>query len=186
MNTRAPLVWSAAGLLAVLLLPWYALQEGLGSGAWLGGLWSSDDDASGLAQIAAHGRWWLWPVFAALATCLALSATPMARERRGALLVLAAGAGILFFVAQALAIGLRGWNAAVLVALFGELDGRQVGIGAGATVVLIALLALLSIGLALRGGFGGDAFVAGAVTAVAASIVLFTAWPVLQIGRAHV
>ena len=34
-------------------------------------------------------------------------------------------------------------------------------------LVLIALLSLLSIALALRGGFGGDAFVAGAVTTVA-------------------
>ena len=33
MNARAPLVWSIAGLLAVALLPWYALQEGLDSGA---------------------------------------------------------------------------------------------------------------------------------------------------------
>ena len=47
--------------------------------------------------------------------------------------------------------------------------------------MLIALLALLSIGLALRGAFGGDAFVAGAITTVAASILLFTAWPILRI-----
>ena len=46
---------------------------------------------------------------------------------------------------------------------------------------LIALLGLLSIGLALRGAFGGDAFVAGAVTTIAASILLFTAWPILRI-----
>ena len=47
--------------------------------------------------------------------------------------------------------------------------------------MLVALLALLSIGLALRGAFGGDAFVAGAITTVAASILLFTAWPILRI-----
>ena len=47
--------------------------------------------------------------------------------------------------------------------------------------MLVALLSLLAIGLALRGAFGGDAFVAGAMTTVAASILLFTAWPILRI-----
>src|ERR1700754_351788 len=39
MTPRAPLVWSAAGLIAVLALPWYALQESLDSTAWWWGLW---------------------------------------------------------------------------------------------------------------------------------------------------
>jgi len=181
MIVRASLAWSAAGLLAAAALPWYALQEGLDSGAWLSGLWSSEDYASGLAQIAEHGKWWLAPVPLALAACLAISLLSIARERRGSLLVLASVTGLVLFVAQALGIGLRGWNAAWLDALFGELDGRQVGLGAGGAVALVVLLCLLSIGLALRGAFGGDAFVAGAVTAVAASILLFTAWPILRI-----
>jgi iron(III) transport system permease protein len=181
MNSRAPLAWSTAGLLAAVALPWYALQEGLDSGAWLGGLWSSEDYASGLAQIFVHGKWWLAPVLAALAACLAIALLPATRQRRGTLLLIASAAGLLLFAAQALGIGLRGWTAGWLTALFGELDGRQVGLGAGGAVAMVALLSLLSIGLALRGGFGGDAFVAGAVTTVAASIVLFTAWPILRI-----
>ena len=128
-----------------------------------------------------HGKWWLAPVLLALAACLAIALLPLARERHGTLLLLASGIGLALFVAQALGIGLRGWTADWLNALFGELEARQVGIGAGGALVLIALLSLLSIALALRGGFGGDAFVAGAVTTVAASIVLFTAWPILRI-----
>lgn len=181
MTDRAPLVWSVSGLLAVVLLPWYALQEGLDSGAWVGGLWSSEDYASGLGQIIEQGRWWLVPAVLALAACLAISLLPATRQRRGALLLAASTAGLLMFGAQALGIGLRGWTADWLAALFGELDGRQVGLGAGGAVVQVALLSLLSIGLALRGAFGGDAFVASAVTTVAASIVLFTAWPILRI-----
>ena len=181
MTSRAPLLWSLAGLIAALILPWYALQEGLDSGAWLSGLWSSEDYAGGLAEIVVHGKWWLTPVLLALALCLAAAALPMARERRGVLLALAAGTGLAFYVAEALGIGLRGWNAAWLNDLFGEIESRQAGIGAGGAVALISLLALLSTGLALRGAFGGDAFVAGAVTAVTASILLFTAWPVLRI-----
>jgi iron(III) transport system permease protein len=178
---RAALAWSAAGLLAALFLPWYSLQEGLDSAGWLSGLWSSEDYASGVAQVLVHGRWWLAPVLLALAVGVALSLPPMTRERRGTLLVLVAAIGLILFAAQAFGIGLRGWTAAWLNALFGEMETRQAGIGAGAAVVLVALLSLLAIGLALRGAFGGDAFVAGAMATVAASILLFTAWPILRI-----
>ena len=181
MASRAPLAWTVAGLLSAVALPWYALQEGLDSGAWLSGLWASEDHAGGLAQILVHGKWWLAPAIAALVTCLAISLAPATRERRGTWLVIASSLGIAAFVAQGLAIGLRGWSAEWLTTTFGELAGRQVGIGAGAAVVSIALLALLAIGLALRGAFGGDAFVAGAITTVVASIALFTAWPILRI-----
>jgi iron(III) transport system permease protein len=178
---RAPLVWAIAGLLASLLLPWYALEEELGNGAWIAGLWSSEDQAGGVAQVLAHGRWWLAPAIAALLWCLAAALLPLKTERRGTWLAAGAASGVALFAVQAFAIGLRGWNAGWLVGLFGEMDQRQIGIGAGATVVLISLLSLLSIGLALRGAFGGDGFVAGAMTAVTASIVLFTAWPILHI-----
>jgi iron(III) transport system permease protein len=90
-------------------------------------------------------------------------------------------AGLVLFWLQGLAIGIKGWSADWLEAAFGELDNRQVGMGVGATLVLVALLALLALGLAARGAFGGDAFVAGAVVAVVASIALFTAWPILRI-----
>jgi iron(III) transport system permease protein len=178
---RAPLAWALAGLAAAVALPWYALQDGLGSPGWLAGLWSSEDDAAALAQVLAHGRWWLAPVLLALVAAAAASLLPGPRQRRGTLLLAIAGAGVLLFGAQAFAIGLRGWTADWLAALFGTLDGRQFGLGAGGTVVLIALLSLLSIGLARRGAFGGDAFVAGAVTTVATAILLFTAWPILRI-----
>ena len=178
---RAPLLWSLAGLLAAVALPWYALQEGLGAPGWIAGLWSSEDEASGLAQALRHGRPWLLPPLLALLACFILSLVPLPRERRGTALLAATAIGLAAFAVQALAIGLRGWTTDWLNGLLGELDGRQFGVGAGGTVVFIALLSLLAIALALRGAFGGDAFVAGAVTAVATSIVLFTAWPVLRI-----
>jgi len=179
--SRAALAWSIAGLLATTLLPWYGLEEGLGSGVWLSGLWSSEDYAGGVAQVLVHGRWWLAPALVALLSCFVVAAAPLAPGRRGTLLAIASAAGVVLFGVQAFAIGLRGWNAGWLISLFDEMEQRQIGIGAGATVVLIALLSLLSIGLALRGAFGGDAFVAGAMTAVTTSILLFTAWPILHI-----
>lgn len=181
MIVRTALGWSIAGLLAAAVLPWYALEEGLGSGAWLSGLWTSEDYASGLAQLLVHGKWWLAPTLCCLVACLIVSSIPLERARSGTLLLIASSAGIALFAAQAFAIGLRGWNAGWLVAAFGELEQRQIGIGAGAALVLISLLSLLSVGLALRGAFGGDAFVAGAMTTVTTSIILFTAWPILHI-----
>ena len=41
----------------------------------------------------------------------------------------------------------------------------------GGAIVLIALLSSLSIGMALRGAFGGDSFVAGAVSLLSNSLV---------------
>ena len=181
MNDRAPLVWSIAGLLAGALLPWYALLEGLDTTEWPGALWSAEDHGNGLTQIFRYGNWWMAPALLALAASLVVGLWPMTRENRGRWLLGLSSAGLVLFVSQALAIGLRGWSTEWLNALFGEFDGRQVGIGAGGAVVFVALLALLSIGAALRGAFGGDAFVAGAVTTVTASIVLFTAWPILRI-----
>src|SRR6267154_522957 len=121
MSERAPLAWSVAGLLATVALPWYALQEGLDSGAWLAGLWSSEDYASGLGQLFEHGKWWLAPALLALAAGTAISLLPVTRERRGTLLLSASGAGLVLFVAQALGIGLRGWTADWLTFLFGAL-----------------------------------------------------------------
>jgi iron(III) transport system permease protein len=178
---RSTLIWSAVGLLAASLLPWYALQEGLAGVNWVAGLWSSEDYAGGIAEIFAHGKWWLAPALAALVVCAAIGLMPMAREHRGTVLAGIAATGLVLYAAQGLGIGLRGWSTGWLNDLFGEMESRQVGIGAGGTVVLVCLLALFSTGLALRGAFGGDTFVSGAVTAVAASIVLFTAWPILRI-----
>ena len=73
---RAPLLWPLAGLLAAVLLPWYALQDGLGTAGWIAGLWSSEDEASALAQVLVHGRPWLAPPLLALLACLVVSLLP--------------------------------------------------------------------------------------------------------------
>src|SRR5580692_9572168 len=109
--SRTAVAWSAAGLLAAVLLPWYSLQDGLGSGAWLAGLWSDEAAADGLAEVVVHGKWWLAPALAALAGCLVVALVPMAGRRRGTWLLATSGAGLALFAAQAFAISLRGWTA---------------------------------------------------------------------------
>jgi iron(III) transport system permease protein len=73
-----------------------------------------------------------------------------------------AGAGFVFSVAQGFAIG-------------------QPAVGAGAVVTVAGLLLLFSTGLAARGFFRGDAFVAGAVVLVTVLVGLFTFYPVARI-----
>jgi len=101
----------------------------------------------------------------ALLAALALRNLP-ARLGRGTLgfrlIVLGAG-GFIYIVVQAFAVG------------------GQPGLGPGAAVVATSLLMLFATGLAARGFFKGDMFVAGAVVAVVALVGLFTFYPVARI-----
>ena len=135
------------------------------------------------AQIVEHGTWWLAPVLVALARLpRGIALLPLRASGAARCSLLASAIGLVLFVAQALGIGLRGWTRGLAHGRCSANWRRARSASApAATLVLIALLSLLSIGLALRGAFGGDAFVAGAVTTVAASILLFTAWPILRI-----
>jgi iron(III) transport system permease protein len=178
---RPALAWTLVGLAGAALLPWYAQSDGVLAFDWVPRFVVVPESASALLLVLAHGRWWLWPIVLVWPGIAGLCLLPLDRRRAGTALVLVAAAGVALFWMQGFAIGIRGWTADWLTGAFGALDIRQTGMGAGATVVLVALLALLALGLAARGAFGGDAFVAGALVAVVGSIALFTAWPVLRI-----
>src|SRR4029453_5227099 len=65
--------------------------------------------------------------------------------------------------------------------LFGALRGGQYGMGFGASLAITAFGMLLSLGLAERGYFKGDAFVAGSVVALGALVAVFIFFPVARI-----
>src|SRR5262249_18040169 len=69
----------------------------------------------------------------------------------------------------------------IYIAAQGVAVGGQPGMGAGAAVVATSLLMLFAIGLAARGFFRGDVFVAGALVIVVALVALFTFYPVARI-----
>ncbi len=174
------LAWSAAAI-AILLLPWHMQQDGL-TLATLIGLGQQDAEAaSALWQAVAFGRFWFWPVLVALAIALPGALPAGAAATRARFLVWGGTLGLLAIAAQGLAIGVQGWSYAWLTDLFGELDDRQFGMGIGGAIAFFAFVILLTDGLALRGYFRGDRFVSGAVGVLAASILLFTAWPVLTV-----
>ncbi|BBK33504.1 iron(III) transport system permease protein [Stella humosa] len=182
MRKPAAGLWWWVALAGVLLLPWHMQQEGVGPASLLALFQDDPEAASAAAQAVRHGRFWFWPVLAALLVAAPAVLRPgMVRERRGLLLALGGLAGLAAIVAQGFAIGIRGWNAPWLEALFGPIEDRQFGIGLGGAVAAVGFLFQATDGLALRGAFKGDRFTAGAVGLLVGSILVFTFWPMATI-----
>jgi iron(III) transport system permease protein len=176
---QSALVWSILGSLGFLLLPWYALSDGLFGLGWPARMLAERDLAPAVLQAVKFGRPWL--LAPGLVLMGALVATGLAPRAFGRSLALLGAAGFLYTLAQGFAIGLSGWSWPLLERLFGALDDRQLGMGGGALVVLASFLFLFSTGLAARGYFRSDVFVAGAVVLVAVLVGLFTFFPVARI-----
>jgi iron(III) transport system permease protein len=174
-------LWWLIGSIGLVFLPWHMQQDGVGLSGLLALFDADPDRASAAAQAVHHGRWWFWPVLLGFAVTTPAVFASRLRESRSAYLVAGAGLAIAGLVLQGLAIGVRGWSFGWLEATFGELDDRQFGIGWGGAVTGFALLVMVANGIALRGLFGGDRFTATSVVVLAASILLFTLWPVATI-----
>ena len=166
------------GLLAYTLLPWYALPDGNGLLA-LGSVWTDAASANGLMQVLQHQRPWLALGLGGLA--LALPAALMRPGRAQGALLLAGGAlGWLGLLGSGFVIGARGWSVDGLAAALPALAVGQPGMGWGAALALLCLGVLTAQGLARRGYFRGDLFVASAVLVCAALLALFVVFPVLK------
>ena len=146
-----------AGFLA---LPWYALVDGLFGFAWPARMLAERDCAPAVLQAAGFGRPWLLVPGLVL---LAAFAVQILRPRAWRPVMILGAAGFLYTLGQGFAIGLS-----------------QPGVGAGALIVLASFLFQFSTGLAGRGWFRGDGFVAGAVVSVAVLVGLFTFFPVAR------
>ncbi|GHC71298.1 iron ABC transporter permease [Pseudorhodoferax aquiterrae] len=167
---------TAAGLLAYVLLPWYAIQDT----SWyqaLPGIFSEGDAANGLLQALAQNRPWLLVGLAGLVLC-AIGALKAPGRGQGRWLLAGGLLGALGLALTGFTIGARGWSVAALNTLFGELAANQFGIGAGGFVALTALVLLAAFGLARMGLFRGDLFVSGAVIGCGVLLALFIAYPV--------
>lgn len=173
---KALVWWLATGVLAYLAVPWYAIQDT----AWysvLPQVWSGAETANGLVQALVNGRSWLLVGLFGLAVAAVGLRFPPGRAQSNWLL---AGGLVGFFglLCCGFLIGARGWSFESFNAQFGELSINQFGIGIGAFVTLLALTVIGAFGLARRGYFKGDLFIASAVVACSALLVLFIVFPV--------
>jgi iron(III) transport system permease protein len=175
---RALWLWIALGCLAYLVLPWYAIQDGNGL-LRVTQVFGDQQSGNGLMQAGVYGRPWLWAGVAGLALAAFGASRPAGRAQGGWLL--AGGAfGVAGLLLTGFTIGARGWNFDFLNSGLGELAARQPGIGWGGAVALGALLVLAAFGVARRGYFKGDLFVAAAVVTCGGLLALFILFPVLK------
>ena len=176
---RTLVLWLAVGAIGFLLIPWYAVQDSLFGVAWIKSF-AAKDNAPALLQALLHQRLWLLPLGLLLAIATPLVRADIARRTLADALIAVGASGFIYLALQGFAIGPRGFAFESLGAwpAFGV---GQYGMGLGATLTATAFAMLFSTGLAERGFFKGDAFVAGSVVAVALLVTTFTFFPVLKI-----
>jgi iron(III) transport system permease protein len=171
-------LWLITGLLAFGLLPWYAIQDT----AWysvLPQIFGGPETASGVVQMLLHGRIWLG--LGLLGLLLAAVGLLVPPGRPQSTWLLAGGLlGFLGLLASGFMIGARGWSFAVLNSSFGELAVNQYGIGMGAFIALLSLVMITAFGVARRGFFKGDLFIASSVLGCSVLLLLFIAFPVTK------
>ena len=162
---------------AFAVLPWYWLDfsDTRGWGAYPFG------PAGSALALGLTGKWWLLPLVLPLGLGVAGAMLPLGAPGRADRLVWAGGGGLAYALLQGFTLGLKGWNADWLVALFGSAGPAQAGFGTAAAIVLTAFLLLLCRGLAERGWCRGDAFVVSSVGVVIALVGLFVFFPVGKI-----
>lgn len=179
---RTVLYWTLAGVAGWCLLPWYTLEDGFWGFEWLLDGYPLDTDyAPALFLVGQGEKLWLLPPIFFLMLPFLLRGRDKNDPLYGRILLIAGIAGLISVFGQGFAIGLRGWNAGWLEALFGKLGDRQFGMGYGAFVVVASFLFLTTQGFAARGAAKGDVFVSGAIGLVIGLVTLFIAFPILQI-----
>lgn len=166
--TRTARLWSLVGLAGFFLLPWYMVPGGFWSFGWLGDL--SGQGASAFVQALSGRIWLLGPGLAALAA-LALTSLRLSPVTQARGWLLAGACGLVLLAGQGLLIL---GNGPRLTAL-GEVS--QPGMGAGAFVVAIALLFVLTTGISALGRGRGDAFVTGLVGLIVSLVGVFVFYP---------
>ena len=172
--------WIIAGWLGYCVLPWYGV-EGFWSFEWLLDGWPLDDDYAPAAVLVGMGqKLWLAPMLLALVAPLLVLGRRKSDPIYAKVLIAAGGFGFAWLVAQGLGIGLRGFNADWLSALFGPLDDRQFGMGYGAMITASAFLFLFTQGVAARGAINGDVFVTSAIGGVIAVVTIFVFFPIAK------
>jgi iron(III) transport system permease protein len=169
-----------AGLAALFLVPWYRIESGFFGLGWLRGFPFGPDEAPGILQAFAQGRWWLAIAIALLFAAILMRALFPQSEQRGRWLALIGACGIAFLALQGLAITFSGWTWTAPETLFGPLATGQPAMGAGAITLAIVFALIFSVGAAERGAMKGDAFVVSAITLLVLLVAVFVFYPLVS------
>ena len=177
---RLAIGWLALGAIGFALAPWYALQDSVLGIAWLRD-YAGSGSAPALWQAIAHDRAWLWPIGALLAAGGICTTAALSRTARAHAWIAIGAVGFVWLFAQGFAIGTRGFAFPWLASVLGPLPAGQPGLGLGGVLNATAFAMLFALGIAERGAFRGEAFVACSVVAVALLVATFTFFPVAKI-----
>jgi iron(III) transport system permease protein len=173
---KAIRIWLVIGLLAYIVLPWYAIQDT----AWysvLPQIMGGAETANGMVQAVVHGRKWL--LLGLIGLVIASTGLSMpAGKAQGNWLLAGGVVGFAGLAASGFLIGSKGWSFELFNTQFGELAKNQFGMGIGAFVALLSLVMMTAFGLARRGYFKGDLFIASAVLGCTVLLLMFIAFPV--------
>jgi iron(III) transport system permease protein len=172
--------WLGVGAAGLLIVPWYVLDASLFSTAWLRS-YAGKDAAPALLQVFLHGRIWLAPLGGLLLLGAVLLVGRIPRLARANALLALGALGFGYLLVEGFSIGAQAWAFENLRTTFGDVGAGQPGYGLGAVLVGTSFAMLFALGLAQRGFFAGDAFIAGVVVAVASLTAIFTFYPVLRI-----
>lgn len=178
---RTVSLWLLIGLIGYCLLPWYMLEDGnFWNFRWIVAL-NATEFAPALLQTFLHGKSWLAPpllAFGAVGFGLLTIASPVKQAR---FVAIAALAGLLLTALQGLVIIRHGPRFFSDFLGVGQMAQGQVGFGAGAMICLLALLFILTTGIAAMGKGRGDAFVVGLIGLIIALVSVFVFYPVFHI-----
>ncbi len=173
--------WVIVGWAAVLVLPWYGVEDGFFGFDWLWDGFPLDEDYAPLAFLTGQGnKLWLAPLFVPLLAPLLVLHLPKTAPAFSTILILAGGLGFAYLIAQGFGIGIRGYNFAWLTAVFGDLGDRQFGMGYGALLLAASFLFVFSYGVAARGAINGDVFVVGAIAGIVVIVSVFVFLPIAK------
>ena len=181
MTRRPLLLWQLIGLFGLVVLPWYAIEDGFWNFEWLFDGYPFDSDYAPLLFLFLEGEApWLWPTAAFLAASTYALRYQKIDPAYATTLLLTGGGGFAYVMLQGFTIGIDGWEYQVLNDLFGPRE-RQYGMGYGALLIMGGLFFLFTQGLAARGAVNGDVFVVGSISLIVAVVAIFIFFPVFHI-----
>ncbi|HEV7434357.1 MAG TPA: iron ABC transporter permease [Pseudorhizobium sp.] len=169
-----------AGVLSLLLLPWYRIEGGFFGFSWLADFMRNEDLAPAILQATVNGRWWLWAAILLFAAAILVRVMRSPSEQRGTTFARIGAAGVLVLAFQGLAISFGGWAWTIPESLFGSLAIGQPAMGAGAISFSIIFVLMFSFGCAERGVMKGDAFIVSAISLLAFLVAVFVFYPIIS------